>query len=287
MKKISILILSLFFTFQMAQSAVNIGSCPQKPYDVSNKFSQVLSQISGTNFFLTKTVELVLQSQIKKEVGAKGVNVELIPYSAGDLISGKFKKVSISTPSASKDDIAFSNFKAESVCEFSHIIVNKDEIKFAQNFLMDFSLDITNDDLEKITLSEKYKEKLEKVKVKIANFSLLKMVEPKVEIKDEKLQISFGIETPLLFSSRVERVVISSKLKAKDGKIELANLYVNTTKYDANMLLPIINLLNPLSFETKISNNLGIAQIKNVDIIDDKISLNGVIFVPKNHVIEK
>ena len=287
MKKISILILSLFFTFQIAQGAVKIGSCPVKPYNVSTKFSQVISQISGTNFFLTKTVELVLQSQIKKEFGAKGVNVELIPYSGGDLISGKFKKVYVSIPFASKDDIAFSNFKAESACEFSHIVVNKNGIKFAENFLMNFSLDITNDDLQKVTVSEKYQQKLEKVKVKIANFSLLKMVEPKVEIKDEKLQISFGIETPLLFSSRVERVIVSSKLKAKDGKIELANLYVNTKKYDASMLLPIINLLNPLSFEANISNNMGIAQIQNVDIIKDKISLNGVIFVPKNHVIEK
>lgn len=287
MKKISLIILSLFLCNQMAISAIDTSLCAQKPYDVSNKFSQITSNIFGTNFMTTKIVELALQSQIRKDVGAKGANVEIIPYSAGDFISGKYKSIYISIPRAHKNDIAFSNFKAQSLCDFNHVIVDKKDIKFAQNFLMNFSFDFTNDDLNKIITSEKYLEKVADVKVKIGNFSLLRVVSPTYEIKNGKLEMSFGIETPLLYMNKVDKIVISSQLKANNGKIELANILVNSKKYDASLLLPIINLLNPLSFKSDFANNMGIAQIRNVDIIEDKISVSGLIYIPKNYVMKK
>lgn len=287
MKKISLVILGLFLSATITQSAIDTSLCAKPPYDVSNKFSQVMSKITGLNFTATKIAELSIQSQLKKELGSKGVDVEITPYSTGDFAKGKFKSISINIPSASQDDFAFSNFKAQSMCEFNHVVVEKKQISFAENFLMSFSTDFTNSDLQNMTSSKKYLEKIGNVKLKIGNFSLLRVTEPSVAIQSGKLQMSFGIETPLLLVNNLDKITISSKLKAENGKLQLANMTINNTKYDMSLLLPIINLINPLSIESKIANNSGIAQIQNVDIINDKISLNGVIYIPKNRVIQK
>ena len=158
MKKICLIILCLFVSNTFA-NAIDTSLCAQPPYDVSTKFSQVMSQISGSNFMATKMAEMAIQSQIKKQFGSKGANVEIIPYSFGDFTKGKFKTITISIPQASSEDLAFSNFKAKSLCEFNHVIVEKKQVKFAENFLMEFSSDFTNDDLNKIKV-EVYKQKM-------------------------------------------------------------------------------------------------------------------------------
>ncbi len=235
----------------------------------------------------TKIAELAVQSQIKKQFGSKGENVEIIPYSFGDFTKGKFKALTISIPQASSEDLAFSNFKAKTVCDFNHVIVEKKQVKFAQNFLMDFSTDITNDDLHKMMFSQEYLNQIGNIKLKIGNFSLLQVKQPTFEIKSGNVQISFGIETPLLFINSFDKIVVCGKLKAIDGKLQLVNMSINNTKYDISLLLPIINMINPLSFESKFADNMGIAQIKNVDIINDRISLSGMVFIPQNKIIKK
>ena len=172
MKKISLIILGLFLSATIAQSAIDTSLCAQQPYNVSNKFSQVMSTITGLNFTATKAAELSIQSQLKKELGSKGADVEITPYSTGDFVKGKFKSISIDIPSASHEDFAFSNFKAQSMCEFNHVIVEKKQISFAENFLMSFSTDFTNSDLQNMTSSKKYLEKISNIKLKIGNFSL-------------------------------------------------------------------------------------------------------------------
>ena len=287
MKKISFVILGLLISATIAQSAIDTSLCAKEPYDISNKFSQVMSTITGSNFIATKAAELAIQSQLKKDMGTKGADVEITPYSMGDFTKGKFKSISINIPSASHEDFAFSNFKAQSLCDFNHVIVEKKQISFAQNFLMSFSTDFTNEDLQKMTSSKKYLDKIGNIKLKIGNFSLLRVTEPSIAINSGKLQMSFGIETPLLVVNNLDKITITSKLKAEKGQLQLANMTINNKKYDMGLLLPIINLINPLSIESKIANNSGIAQIENVDIINDKISLNGIIYIPKNKVIQK
>ena len=287
MKKISFLFLGILFGALTAQSAIDTNLCAQEPYNISSKFSQVMSTISGTNFIATTAVENAIQKQLKKDLGTKGADVEIAPYSVGDFTKGKFKSISINIPCASNGELAFSNFKAQSLCPFNHIVVEKKEIKFPENFLMSFSTDFTNEDLKKVTSSQQYLEKLSNVKVKIGRISLLTVTQPNVEIKSGKLQMSFGLETPLLMVNRLDKITVAAKLKAQNGKLELANMTINNTKYDIGLLLPIINLINPLSLDTQIANNKGIAQIENVDIINDKISVNGLFYIPKNTTLKK
>ena len=287
MKKISFLVVGIILSTTLAQCAIDTSLCAQPPYDVSSKFSQVMSKITGSNFIATTAVEKSIKSQLKKELGAAGANIDITPYSLGDLNKGKFKSIILNIPSAASGEIAFSNFKAQSLCEFNQIIDDKKEIKFPQNFLMSFSTDFTNADLQKVTSSQHYLEKLSNVKVKIGRISLLSVTDPKVEINSGKLQMSFGLDSPLLVVNKLEKITLSSKLKATNGKIELANMTINNTKYDMGLLLPIINLINPLSLDTKIANNMGIAEIQNVDIINDKISVNGLFYIPKNTVLKK
>ena len=58
--------------------------------------------------------------------------------------------------------------------------------------------------------------------------------------------------------------------------------------YLIGLTLSVIwNLTINRKYTFKSANNMGIAQIKNVDIIEDRISLSGMVFIPKNKVIKK
>ena len=61
MKKISFLFLGILFGALTAQSAIDTNLCAQEPYNISSKFSQVMSTISGTNFIATTAVENAIQ----------------------------------------------------------------------------------------------------------------------------------------------------------------------------------------------------------------------------------
>lgn len=242
--------------------------------------------VSGMNFLFRNIIENVISSIIKKETNSK-VEIKLSGFFGSNILKGEFSKLKASAKNFSYNGFYFSNLDVKTMCPYNHVSLIDDKLKFNENLILDYSLEITQEDLAKISNSSEYKKTIEKMNSDKAISSLLQIKESSFEIRKNKLYLKYIVipsaknDIITLISKNIKPIKISigADLKVVDGKIELCNL--TSSKY-VNFA-PIINRLNPLLYDFEIDkNSKGELKIKQVEIKDNKICLNGEIFILKN-----
>ena len=176
-----------------------IQMCPNEPYPVGGTLSGFLSNASGTNFLLTKIVEAAAQKELRKEFDSK-FNIELHAFGGKNLLDGKFKAIKVASKKVVSDEVNATNFSAASLCNYNHITIKNDELNFVENFLMEYSAQITSEDLQRTILSPSYTKLLNKLNVNVAGFSLFKISDPSIGIKNNRLQMSAQVSGLNIFS---------------------------------------------------------------------------------------
>ena len=135
--------------------------------------------------------------------------------------------------------------------------------------------------------SQAYEKILKKVDLNALGLKLLKIDSVDVAIKDDRLHIMMNVSsglTSMFGMSSALKFDVSSALKVSDGKInvydvrlENANKRLNIAKY-----ISLFNYIDPLQYSLDaFSIKNGKLMIKTVDITDDKILFDGIIFIPK------
>jgi len=255
-------------------------------YDVSSKANQVFSKMFGATFFAEKLGESIIRKQIKKETGQK-FKVSLKSYSLLDLKRGIFKSLKITGKNLDIDGIKISLFEAKTLCDFNYFDLSTDEIYNKSNILMSYSLIVSEKDLKETVNSKDYNAILKKVDLNAIGIKLLKLESVDVAIKDERLHVmlnvSSGLSTWINKASNL-KFEVSTALKVVDGKInvydvrlENSNKRLNIAKY-----LSLLNFIDPLQYSLDafaIPN--GKLVINSTNIIDDKILVEGIIYIPK------
>lgn len=253
--------------------------------DTGNKLSKVVSNVSGANFISTKAAELAIQKAIRTQLGS-GTNVEIYPYTLGSLIQGKFKKMTLDSKSLNLAGLHVSNFSAATLCDYNQVGVKDNNLLFKENFVMKFSGKITQKDLKETMSSSQYLALVESVKVNILGQTLFKMSSMDIGIKDNKLVITSKVMSPVMWGMDAKTITATSGLSVENGKIKYTNLTVmnNKSSKHLNSLLSLINLVNPFTFEIKLSKNTtGYTSVKNVIIKDNEIQMDGILYAPKNN----
>ncbi len=252
--------------------------------DVNGPVSSFLSKVTGMNAIVTGVLESQIKKQMDKALSAD-FKVEIEPFGAKSLLEGKFKSFTATAPSASAEGIYFSNLTAKSLCDYNHFIYKDGQVYTNENFLMEFSANITSNDLQKIIESEQYQKLLKSMNVKVGNYTVFKVYEPKAEINENKLSFSIKVISPLtlgqpkLISTTMDMVVSDGKLIFTDIKT-----IPELKETNLNSLLPIINKLNPFTLKLAILNNTDSnIKIKEVYTLEDKINIKGLVIVPKNY----
>ena len=75
-------------------------------------------------------------------------------------------------------------------------------------------------------------------------------------------------------------------LAVHEGKILFTDVHTSSSHANANInaFLPIINKLNPFIYKSDILNNpKSTIKIKDVDFVNNKIVIKGLVIVPKNY----
>ncbi len=288
MKKISRILFLLIIAAGMMpafaqENYCDTSMCPAE-VSVSGPISSTLSKISGMNFLVSKTLESQIKKQMDKALTGD-FKVELEPFGAKSMLEGKFKSFSAHSDYAYYDGFYFSNVNAQSLCGYNHFIYKDGQVYTNENFLMSFSIDVTPSDLQKMVSTPEYMKLMNSLNVSVAGLSVFKIFDPKVEIKDNRLVFSMKVVSALTLGSP-KMIYTSMGLDIQDGKLIFTDVQTspNLANANLNVLLPLINKLNPFVFKANLLNNSkSFIKLKDVNFVDNKIVIKGLVIVPKNY----
>lgn len=258
------------------------SKCAPKAYDLSSPCGQFTSKVTGMTFLSEKIAQTIIKKELKKET-KDNFKVEMKSYSANDLLHGRFKSLKISGKNLNIEGVYLTSFDAKTVCDFNYLELNKKSIKFKENMVLDYNIEIADKDLKKTVKSAGYLNMLSKVNLSACGITFFKLEGADVQIKNSKLYFTIKVTPPM--TATPIPVVVRTDLKVEDGKIVLTKFdFVNPFMViDLSKAAYILNVLNPLTFSTSIlNNNNSEMKIQNVDIVGDKIVINGNVFIPKN-----
>lgn len=289
MKKL-IFMMVFFISAQASFAGEYINLCPQKPYPVSNGFSQFVSNATGMNFLFTTVAESQMQKALKKDLHSK-FDVEIKPYGAKNFLDGKFKSMTITSSQIKYGGLNMSDFKASTLCDYNQVVIkNKKDLYFPNNLVFNYSGVITSKDFSNTISSQEYTKILNKLNVTIANRVIFKVFDPVAKIANNRISMSFKVMTPFLFTSDISNVTVNAGLTVENEKIVFTDIDLGSenTRLNLSKMLPLINKLNPLSYEFGISNTAnGVLKVKNVRIVNNNILVDGVFIIPKNYAMNK
>lgn len=281
MKKIILLFGIILLSCNLVYSKECQYTCVS-PYDMNNKFSTVISKITGLNFVRTQITEKVLKKTISKSIqSSQDLKVDIDSYSAGDLARGIFRSMSISGSDVNIDGIYLSSFELKSLCEFNYIKYdNKGNLTFKEDFPISFSFVMSASDINNTMKSEKY----QKVINDLDRLSFLgvKILSTEASIRGNKFYYVVRISVPFMKEQKVE---ITADVNVKDGKIDFNNtrLASNSFKFDLKKIDFLMNYLNPLDFSVNIFDNKDAkVYIKNIAIKNNEVFTDGIVIIPKD-----
>lgn len=281
----ALMTLGVVFSNVQTSFALEANYCAVEPYKVGNNFTRAFSKYSGANFLLTKVAQGRLKYELEKQTGDE-FTVNIKPFGAVDFANGKFESLEISSKNPSFEGFYITDFQAKTLCGYNHVKFDPYDTKFIENFAMSFSGRITQTDLNKTILRQSYKEKIKTFNQKAGKLLMMKVYEPNISILDEKIEMTFKVLLPLV-GTKTFKTTFS--LQVNDGNVEICDLEIqNGYSLSSDSILAILNIFNPLSFDTKI-NKVQNAKIiaKNVNIRNNEIILDGEFIVPKEYVETK
>jgi len=283
MFKKTIILLALAFGLQSASQATysELSMCPEVPSSTSGAVGNFLSNITGTNFIMTKIAESAAQKELKKEFNSK-FNVELYPFGGKSLLDGKFKGVKLESKKIASDDLNTTNFSASSLCDYNHVTLKDNNLYFVENFLMEYSAQITNDDLQRTILSPSYLKLLERLNLKIAGFTVFKVADPSIEIKGDRLLMSVKTLAPAPFNA-TQTINVNAGVKVENEKIVFSDIKMGSLgNLDLNSVLPLVNRMNPFVHKVPLDEkNIATIRIKDVRIENNTVWAKGLVVIPQ------
>lgn len=283
-------ILSLFTAILIGLSAQasDLSAMCAQPYDLSMKGTQVLTNVTGMTFLSQAIANSIVKKELKKATGTKkGFKVKMKSYSAKDLANGRFKSLDINGKNLNMDGIYVSNFNASTICDFNYVKATPKSVKFKENFAMNYSMTLTNDDLRKTVLSDEYIKFLKSLNLKMGGLNLFELKNADVKMKDGKFIFSLAMNNTMFNYSIPLNLDVSAKMKIQNGKFQVSEVaWENINrKVSLTQITNLLNVINPLNFTVDILNNPSSkVALKTFDIKDNNLNIAGTIFIPKNTV---
>lgn len=287
MKKILVFLILLIVS--QASFAYDYSQmCAVPPYPVSSGVPRFFSNATGMNFLITQVAESQIQRALNKELDGN-FKVKIKPFGAKNLLEGKFKSLTITSKKVMYGEAGITDFSAKTICDYNQVVLKNKDVYFAQNLIFNYSGFIASRDFQNVVLSKEYLSFLERMNVTIANKVIFKVFDPMVKIDNNRVQLTFKIMTPLAFSEGITNVTLNAGLAVQNEKIVFTDIDFGSpsSRLDLSKMLPIINRLNPLTYELNLSkSSKGILKVSNVKIAQSKIFIDGVFIIPQNYGIK-
>jgi len=289
MKKLLLfLILILLFATPSFATCDYLIFCPPKASGLSSKMGQSVSKGLGATLLSEKIAQSMIKGDLKKATN-QNFDVVVKSYSFQDFIHGRFKSIIISGKNINIEGAYLTSLKLKTLCDFNHVQFRQNSMVFKENMIVGFSTEISNSDLMKTMKSNGYLDKLNCVNVEGCGITFFKLSGADVKIKNNKLYFTIRITSQLLLTKPID-IVMATDLKVEDGRIVLTKVDLGDMAkgIDSKKLAYHLNAMNPLTFSLDVLENKTAKMcIKHVDIIGDKIIVDGNIFILKNSKLLK
>ena len=252
-----------------------------EPYDLSHGASRFMSNVTGSNITAEAIAGMILKKSILKQANGK-FKVNINSYSVKDLKKGIFKSFSLKGKNVNLDGIQFSELNIKTLCKFNYIGFN--EFKkpvFKEALPVSFSVVMTQDDINKTMDSPSYRRITDSINMLGKGF--FKVTSGQVNIADNQFYYVLNVAVP--FVKNIQKIVICSDLKIRDGNIDFTNtrLVSNSFMIDLKKIDWLINYINPLDYSLEVlENNNASLTVRNVKIKDNKVYADGYIVIPKD-----
>lgn len=284
MKKIALLLILMVFCAHSAYAECDYKAfCLPHAYGLTSKFGQNVSNKLGATGLSEKIAQEKIKSDLKKATH-QNFDVIVKSYSFQDFLHGRFKSVVISGKNLEINGAYLTSLELKTLCDFNYVQLNKTPMIFKENMVIGFSTVISDSDLMKTMNSNGYLDRLNCVDVKGCGITFFKLSGADVKIKNNKLYFTVRITSELLLEKPLD-VVLATELKAQEGRIVLSKIDLgNLAKgVDLSKVASQLNSINPLTFSLDVLENKNTKMcIKKVEIVQDKIIVEGNIFIPKN-----
>lgn len=287
MKKILFLSITLILSINSTLAKDYSQFCSTN--SANKTFLGNIASISGYNSISRNIIENQIAKALKKETNSK-FDVKIDSFLGTNVKNGEFKSLKANSDNIFYNGIYMSDVNIETICPYNKVDYRNKTLTFDENLALKYSASITQDDLDKLLKESSYQKIIDKMNSDSTISSLIQIKNSNIKIKDDKLEIIYNIlplaklDTIGIFKNKIKpiKIAIGANLKVEDGNIELCDFDFNNVKAKYNNLIPIINMLNPLSFEMDFDKNIkGEMDVENVKIANSKIQLEGTVLIPK------
>lgn len=282
MKKLLLFSLITFIMNPAFASCDYTDFCAPYAYNLSSKKGQLISMRLGATLLSEKIAQFRIKEELKK-ITKQDFDVSVKSYSLQDLLRGRFKSITISGENLNINGVYLTSLDLKSLCNFNYVQFDKNPIKFKENMIVGFWTVISDKDLMKTMQSNGYLDKLNCVNVHGCGITFFKLSGAGVDIKNNKLHFKVRVTSQLLLEKPLD-IEMATDLNAKNGRIALTKIDLkNVVKgVDLSKVANQLNSMNPLTFSLEVLENKNTKMcINNVEIIGNKIMINGNIFIPK------
>ena len=266
-----------FFTLLIISSLfTNIVYAGIDKYSV--EYLQNNNHFSITKCFAESAVKKAIKKALKKETGSN-FDVKFEGYTLSSIKRGIFKYIEISGHDVKVDNVTVPYVHLVSLDDYNYIDYKKNPIEFKCDMTYKYDLLLDDETINAALKDSDYNKTLAKVNKIASPFFVIKGV--KTKITDNKFYIVTDYNLPLAVT-KDRSFVAQSDFEVIDGKIKAKNVSIDTSygNLGLNKVANLINYLNPLEFTVDlIDNNKHKTTIENINIVDNKVKVDGKIYV--------
>ena len=230
------------------------------------------------NFIQTKALEKTISTILKKKLGGN-ISTEITSYGAKGLRNGYFEKAHIQAENINYKNINISQIKATTTSAPNQIIINDKKFIPQTKIYANYSAELDNKDIESIVKSEYLQAKITKINEQIS--PLARISDLNVYIKDNHLIFKIPIQTFIQDAT----ITFSTNILAQNGSTTLSDITTNKNlkRFISGNLNAILESINPVDILLdKVNNSKVNFSVKNINIINDKIQISGIIRIYKD-----
>ena len=266
----------ILLSFILLLLAVNAGYCADrysKDYLQNHKHFAIMNPVSES------IAEHIIKSSLKKETGGK-YKVKFEGYTTSSMRKGIFKNLEITGENIVSEGIPIPYLYLKSLTDYNYVDYTKDPVEFKSDMQFSYEMLLSEESMNTALQHKDYKKVLDKVN-NLA-YPLFQITKVNTKIQNNQIYILTEYSFPIASGAKVRVFVASTSFIVQEGKIRAGNIKLNSAYGNLSLakVANLLNLVNPLEFTLSLLDTGKCdGKIQDINIVDNKIKIDGKIFV--------